>query len=159
MLRGLKLAAYLTLPLLPIVGSPCAQSQEVIHGADSLFVAPSVKIAWAIQKGASEETTFVVLRIVNSAGRYRRVRLDGVDPFSKNRKVLVSVRPLSTSIDLTVPRSSFGEYPSCEIHLFREDPGNQAPSLTVYYLSVPDTTPEFSSARDAQDYLAKMVEK
>jgi hypothetical protein len=159
MLRGLWCPAYVTLALLLIAASPCARSQEVVHGADSLFVAPTVRIAWAVQKGASEESTFVLLRIVNTDGRYRQVRLDGVDPFSKNRKVLVTARPLLASIDLTVPRSSFGEYPSCEIHLYREDAGDQAPSLTVYYLGVPDTTPEFATAQDAQAYLAKMVEK
>jgi hypothetical protein len=159
MLRGRWRPAYLALALLLIAGSPSTRSQEVIHGADSLFAAPTVKIAWAVQKGASEETTVVLLRIVNSAGRYRQVRLDGVDPFSRNRKVLVSARPLAGSIDLTVPRSSFAEYPSCEIHLFREDAGDQASSLTVYYLGVPDTTPEFATAKDARAYLAEMVEK
>jgi len=158
MLRGPGLPAYLALALLLIAGSPCARSQEVVHGADSLFVAPALKIAWAVQRGANEESTLVLLRIANSAGRYRQVSLDGVEPFSKKRKILVSVRPLPASIELTVPRSSFTEYPSCEIHLYREAAG-QSPSLTVYYLGVPDTTPEFATAQDAQAYLAKMFEK
>jgi hypothetical protein len=158
MLRGPGLPAYLVLALLLITGSPCARSQEVVHGADSLFVAPTLKIAWAVQKGANEESTFVLLRIANSAGRYRQVSLDGVDLFSTKRKILVSARPLPASLDLTVPRSSFAEYPSCEIHLYREA-ADQSPSLTVYYLGVPDTTPEFAAAQDAQAYLAKMVEK
>ena len=159
MRRGLGVPAYLALALLLITGRPCAWSQEVVHGADSLFVAPTLKVAWAVQKGVNEESTFVLLRITNSAGRYRQVRLDGVDPFSKKRKVLVSARPLPASIELTVPRSTFAEYPSCEIHLYREAADDQPPSLTVYYLGVPDTTPEFSTAQDAQTYLAKMVEK
>jgi hypothetical protein len=158
MLRGPGLPAYLALALLLIAGRPCAWSQEVVHGADSVFVAPTVKIAWAIQKGANEESTFVLLQIANSTGHYRQVRLDGVDPFSKKRKVLVSARLLAASIELTVPRSSFAEYPSCEIHLYREA-ADQSPSLTVYYLGVPDTTPEFATAQDAQTYLAKMFEK
>jgi hypothetical protein len=159
MQRVLRSAAYLVLLLLLTVGAPRAWSQEIVHGADSVFVAPTVKVVWVVQKGPNEETSFVLLRIVNSAGRYRRVRLDGVDPFSKNRKVLVSARPLPTSIDLTVPRSSFAEYPSCEIQLYHDDESHQSPSLTVYYLGVPDTTPEFATAHDAQAYLAKMVGK
>jgi len=31
------------------------------------------------------------------------------------------------------------------------------PSLTIYYLGVPDTTPEFKTAQDAEAYLAKML--
>jgi hypothetical protein len=160
-LRHLGSTAYLALALLLAAGNSCAHAQEVVHGADSLFVAPTVKIAWAIQKGATEETTFVFMRIVNTAGRYRQVRLDGVDPFSKTRKVLAAVRPLAASIDLSVPRSGFAEFPSCEIHLYARDaaPTDEAPSLTVYYLGVPDTTPEFASAQQAQAYLLNVVGK
>ena len=161
MLRRLGSTAYLALALLLSAGNTCAHAQEVVHGADSLFVAPTVKIAWAVHKGPTEETTFVIMRIVNTAGHYRQVRLDGVDPFSKTRKVLASVRPLAASIDLSVPRSGFAEFPSCEILLYARDaaPADEAPNLTVYYLGVPDTTPEFASAREAQAYLLKVVGK
>ena len=161
MLRHLGSVRYLPLALLLMAGNPWAHAEEVVHGADSLFVAPTVKIAWAVHKGAIEEATFVILRIVNSAVQYRRVQLDGVDPFSKTRKVLVSARPLAASIDLTVPRSGFAEFPSCEIHFYGRDaaPNDETPSLTVYYLGVPDTTPEFANAQEAQAYLLKVVGK
>lgn len=161
MLRRLGSTAYLALALLLTAANPLAHAQELVHGADLLFVAPSVKIAWAIHRGATEETTFVFMRIVNTAGHYRQVRLDGVDPFSRTRKVLASVRPLAASIDLSVPRSGFAEFPSSEILLYARDaaPNDEAPNLTVYYLGVPDTTPEFASAREAQAYLLKVVGK
>jgi hypothetical protein len=160
-LRRLGSTAYLAWALLLGAGNTCGHTQEIVHGADSLFVAPTVKIAWAIQRGATEETTFVFMRIINAAGHYRQVRLDGVDPFSKNRKVLASARPLGASIDLSVPRSGFAELPSCEILLYARDASatEEAPNLTVYYLGVPDTTPEFPSAQQAQAYLLKVVGK
>jgi hypothetical protein len=160
-LRRLGSTSYLALALLLAAGSFCAHAQEVVHGADSLFVAPTVKIAWAVHKGATEETTFVIIRIVNTTGHYRQVRLDGVDPFSKNRMVLVSAHPLAASIDLSVPRSGFADFPSSEIHLYAKDPAllDQPPSLTVYYLGVPDTTPEFANVQEAQAYLLKVVGK
>jgi len=151
------LGSVLWLALALLVCSPGAWSQEVVHGASSLFVAPTVKIAWTIRKGATEEDTTVVLRIVNRTGAYQQVRLDGVDPFSKARRVLVAARPLDLSIDLTVPRSSFSEFPSCEVHLYAKDAAVEAPSLSVYYLGVPDTTPEFKTAQDAEAYLAKAL--
>ena len=161
MLRRLGSASYLALAFLLAAGCSCAHAQEFVHGADSLFVAPTVKIAWAVHKGATEETTLVIIRIVNTTGHYRQIRLDGVDPFSKDRKVLLSARPLAASIDLSVPRSGFADFPSCEIHLYARDPAlsDEGPSLTVYYLGVPDTTPEFASAQEAQAYLLKVVGK
>ena len=154
-MRSLYLALLLAMPA---YGS-AVSAQEKVHGANSLFVAPTVKVGWAVQKGASEETTLVVLRVVNSAGQYRQIRLDGVDPFSTKRKVLVSAQALGESIDLSVPRSGFAEFPSCEIHLYRSAAASPdaPPNLTIYYLGVPDTTPEFASARDAQAYLTNAV--
>ena len=159
MIGGLGAARCLALALLVMAASAPVQAQDVVHGADSLFVTSAVKIAWAVQKGASEDATTVVIRVVNSAGAYRHVRLVGVDPFSKSRKVLLPVRPLAGQIDLSVPRSGFAEYPSCEIHFYRGDatPADETPSLTVYYLGVPDTTPEFPTAQAAEAYLAKML--
>jgi hypothetical protein len=149
----------LLLSLAMLAASTLVSAQEKVHGANSVFVASTVKIGWAVQKGTSEESTVVVLRVINSVGQYSQVRLDGVDPFSNNRKVLVSARPLGDSIDLSVPRSGFVEFPSCEIQLYRSEApaAEKAPTLTVYYLGVPDTTPEFVSARDAEAYLAKAL--
>jgi hypothetical protein len=141
-----------------VAGNP-VHAQEKVHGANSVFIAPTVKIGWAIQKGASEDTTLVVIRVVDGANQYRQVRLDGVDPFNNRRKVLISSRPLGGKIDLSVPRSSFADFPSSEIHLFRSELAaeGQPPNLTVYYLGVPDTTPEFTSALDVEAYLGKAL--
>jgi hypothetical protein len=149
----------LSLSLALLAAGTCLNAQEKVHGADSVFVTPTVKVGWVVQKGSSEEATRVVMRVVNSVGQFRRVRLDGVDPFSNVRKVLISTQVLGESIDLSVPRSGFAEFPSCEIHLYRSEAGSpdEPPSLTIYYLGVPDTTPEFASAREAQAYLGKAL--
>jgi hypothetical protein len=155
----MRSAASLLLALGMLGASSFACAQEKVHGANSVFVAPTVKIAWAVQKGASEDTTLVIMRVVNSIGQYKQVRLDGVDPFSNKRNVLVSARPLGASVDFSVPRSGFADFPSREIHLYRDGAttADQAPTLTVYYLGVPDTTPEFATASDAKAYLAKAI--
>ena len=72
--------------------------------------------------------------------------------------MLLSAHPLGSSIDLFVPPSGFAEFPSCEIHLYRSQAAAaDEPTLTIYYLGVPDTTPEFANARDAETYLAKTL--
>jgi hypothetical protein len=151
--------ACLSLALTTLAAGNPVRAQQEVHGADSIFVAPSVKIGWAVQKGTGEDTTLVIIRVVNSAGQYTQVRLDGVDPFSNSRKVLISPRPLQRRIDLSLRRSSFVDFPSSEVRLYRSQAtaDDQAPSLTVYYLGVPDTTPEFASAQDAEAYLAKAL--
>ena len=149
----------LSLSLAMLAASNCLNAQEKVHGANSVFAAPTVKVGWVVQKGSSEESTLVVMRVVNRLGQYRQVRLDGVDPFTNTRKALISPQVLAESIDLSVPRSGFAELPSCEIHLYRSEAasGDEQPSLTIYYLGVPDTTPEFASAREARAYLAKAL--
>ena len=99
------------------------------------------------------EVAPLVVRVV-AAEAYRVIRLDGVDPFSKDRKVFVT-RPLDRQTDLAIPRAQFADHPSTEFRFFRtqEDATAGRPALTVFYLGVPDTTPEFAAQRDAETYL------
>ncbi|MCK6452216.1 MAG: hypothetical protein L6R19_15420 [Alphaproteobacteria bacterium] len=136
-----------------------ALAQTVVHGADSRYASPTVKLAWAMVKGATEEETLVVLRLVNVAGAHRFVKADGVDPFTKNRAVFAGARAFADRIDLSIPRARFADFPSLEL-LLDADAEKLAPgraALTVYYLGVPDTTPEFLSQADASAYLDKML--
>ena len=43
-----------------------AGAETRVHGADSLFAAPTLKLAWAVVRGRSESETRVVIRIVNA---------------------------------------------------------------------------------------------
>jgi hypothetical protein len=149
------LALAIALLLLPA----SAFAQQVVHGADSIFIAPAVKLAWAVRRGATEAETMVVVRIVSADPSYRWVRLDGVDPFTKDRKEFAAARALDGAIDLTVPRMQFADYPSTEFKFFQsaDDATANRPKLTVFYLGVPDTTPEFAGQRDADAYLDRML--
>lgn len=136
-----------------------APAQEVVHGADSLFASPTVKLAWAVRRGTSEADTLVVVRILPSSSDYRLFRVDGVDPFTKQRKIFVTTRALSGATDVAIPRSQFADHPSTEFRFFSsaEDAAADKPKVTVFYLGVPDTTPEFRTEADAHAYLARML--
>jgi hypothetical protein len=136
-----------------------AAAQNKVHGADSLFVSPTVKLAWGVLKGKTEADTQVVVRIVNVAGEYRFLRVDGVDPFTKAHAVFVEARPLDKTAEFSVARAKFADHPSTEIHLFHDEAAMRAKSaaLVVYYLGVPDTTPEFATADAMNAYLDKML--
>ena len=145
----LLLLAVLTLPLF-------AQGPAV-HGADSVFAGPDLGIVWAVLTNEAEERTMVVIRVSNPAGRYAYVTVDGVDPFTQRRVTLVEGRPLEASADIKTPRASFADLPRREIHLYAsgDDWRTGRPRLTVYYLGVPDTTPEFTTEAALETYLAR----
>lgn len=133
-------------------------AQDVVHGADSLFASAAVKLAWAVKRGATEAETLVVIRVVADPS-HRFIRLDGVDPFTKDRKVFVPARPLDRETDLAIPRAQLADHPSTEFHFFAsaEDAAANRPRLTVFYLGVPDTTPEFARAGEAEAHLDRML--
>ncbi len=70
-----------------LAGRPALAATE-IHGADSSFRAQGITILWAILKGASEETSFVHIRILHdkaAAPGLTFFGVEAVDPFSKER--------------------------------------------------------------------------
>lgn len=140
-----------------LLGPACAQDTRV-HGENSTFISPGVKLSWAVKRGTSETDTLVIVRVIADAS-HRIVRLDGVDPFTKDHKVFVTARPIERQTDLAVPRAAFADHPSTEFHFFAsaEDAAANKPKLIVFYLGIPDTTPEFASQSDAEAYLAKML--
>jgi hypothetical protein len=136
-----------------------APAQDVVHGADSLFVSPTVKLAWVVRLGTTEAETLVVVRIAAADATYRLMRVDGIDPFSKQHKVFVATRALDPATDVAIPRAAFADHPSTEFRFFAsaEDAAADKPKLTVFYLGVPDTTPEFPGQREAEAYLERML--
>lgn len=149
----------LTLIAALLISPTAAQQGTVVHGADSIFVAPTVKLAWAVRRGATEAETLVIVRVIAAAESYRFIRVDGVDPFTKDRKVFVAARPLDHEFDLAIPRAQFADHPSTEFIFFQNADAVAArrPALTVFYLGVPDTTPEFATQRDAEAYFDHML--
>ena len=134
-------------------------AEQRVHGADAVFSSAAIRIAWAVLKTLDEQATAVRLRIVNAEGRYRYVGADGIDPFTKDRTVFAEVRPLVTQVEFSIPRQRFAQFPSCEIRFFASASATSAsePDLTVFYLGVPDTTPEFASEADVSSFLDRMV--
>jgi len=151
MLRWLALIALLLIP-------PAA-AQQAVHGENSIFISPTVKLGWAVKRGASDVETLVIVRVVATDSSYRVVRVEGVDPFSKDRKVLVAARSLEREMDIAISRAQTADYPSTEFHFFRstEDAVANRVALTVFYLGVPDTTPEFPGQHGVETYLNRVL--
>lgn len=130
-----------------------------IHGHSDAFAANGVAIAWGVLRGATEQTTTIVLRVVADPTLYARVAADGVDPFTQQRQVIVAERPLAGLVEVRTPRAHFADFPRTELRFHA--PGAAAPlaapKLVVFYLGVPDTTPEFANGAGLDAYLADRI--
>jgi hypothetical protein len=142
--------------LLLLLLAPPESRAETVHGADSVFLAPGIGIAWGVLRAPTEEETVVVTRVSNPMARYAYLRVEGVNPFTGRRTAVVEGAPLGARADVKSPRAGFADFPRREIHLYATEADWRArkPSLTVYYLGVPDTTPEFTSQAALDAYLA-----
>lgn len=151
--RALVAAALLAFLFLvrPI---PVSAEGEQIHGENSSFLGQGVAMVWGILRGVREEGTQAVLRITLAGGGYADVSVEGVDPFTGTRRELLPRRPLDALLDVWTLRATFADLPRREIHFFEKSEGkSEAAALTVYFMGLPDTTPEFASETALFGYL------
>ena len=133
--------------------APDAAGAREAHGVADAFARPGVALAWGVLRGKSEADTIVVVRVESSAPDYAFVAADGIDPFTQQRKTLRLPTRASSGVDFEFPRARFADFPRTEFK-FAADENAAAPTLVVYYLGVPDTTPEFPTRDMLQRYLA-----
>lgn len=149
--------AGLVLIILLIAGRPAFAATE-IHGADSSFRAQGITILWAILKGASEETSFVNIRILHdqaAAPGLAFYRVEAVDPFSKERAWVMKGEPLGAIQTLKIVRTEFRDKTERWLHFYadRESLEQGRPALTIFYHGVPDTAPELLTETELDAYL------
>jgi hypothetical protein len=127
-----------------------------VHGSADAFNAPGIALAWGIQRGASEATTQVVIKVAVDAQRYVAMTMTGVDPFTQSRHPPLLAARRGDAFELRLPRSRFAEYPRSDFAFYSSEVALRAgsPSFVVYYLGVPDTTPEFTDEAKLDNYLA-----
>ncbi len=98
-----------------------ALAQATVHGADSLFSRPDIKLGWAVDRGPADGKPRVVVRLLNPQGAYRFLRVDGVDPFTMNRAVFVEPQALPAQTEIAIVRDRFVDHPSTEFLLFADE--------------------------------------
>ncbi|HSB73974.1 MAG TPA: hypothetical protein VLT62_31995 [Candidatus Methylomirabilis sp.] len=148
--------------LLLLLAPPCpaAAAGQQVHGENSVFAGHGVAVAWAVLKGATEAETQVLIRIVPAGGGYAYVSLEGIDPFTQKRQEILAGQPLGRQADVRSPRATFADFPRREIHLYTLEGWRAGqPTLTVYFLGLPDTAPEFTSEAALLAYLGDALAK
>ena len=153
-----KLGGLILLVLL-IAGRPALAATE-IHGADSSFRAQGITILWAILKGASEETSFVHIRVLHDAAAapgLRFYRVEAVDPFSKEREWVTGGEPLGAMQTLKIVRTAFRDKTERWLHFYADKASLEKGSaaLTIFYHGVPDTAPELLSSAELEAFLVQ----
>ena len=140
------------------VGAARAQAPAAtIHGETSVFATEDVAMVWAVLRAASEDDTQVVIRIV--APRFAALRVEAVDPFGGGRREVAPRCALTGPTEVRRRRADFAEFPRLEAQLEPAEGAREPAPLVVYYLGVPDTTPEFSAEETLQRYLDEALAK
>lgn len=143
---------FLTLNIfcnLSVVANQQAESNKY-HGADSVFKANGISIFWAILKGSEESNSWVHIKVINQEDNLKQFHtfsLIAIDPFSDSEEWIIKGKKLKKENIIKLNRESFKEMMGRTFFFYQsekiEDYRNEIPDMTVYYLSVPDTAPEF----------------
>jgi hypothetical protein len=135
------------------------------HGADSFFKANGISIFWAILKGSEESSSWVYVKIINQEDNLKRFHTFGLiasHPFSDSEEWIIKGEKLKKENIIKLNRESFKEMMERTFFFYQsekiEDYRSEIPDMTVYYLSVPDTAPEFLTLEKLEAYF-KDVEK
>lgn len=139
--------------------SLAAEAPREVHGMTDAFAAPGVALAWGVVRGADEMATIVVMRIATQRAAYPWLAVAGSDPFTQSKRQVI---PATRSVDVTevrVPRAHFGAFPRTELRFYESAAAarEERPALVVFFLGVPDTTPEFATEDKLQSYLRDRV--
>jgi hypothetical protein len=135
-----------------------AQAKREMHGMSDAFSTAGVALAWGVLRGTGDAPAVVDVRIAVDPMTYPRVVVVARDPFGPGERTLASSLTGGLT-DLRVARATFERYPRTEFRFFataRQQTG-EAPALVVYFLGVPDTTPEFANEARLDAYLGERI--
>lgn len=123
------------------------------------FAAAGVAIAWGVVRGASETATVVAIRVVTDTALYPWVAVTGSDPFTQGQHPLLQPMSSASVINVRSPRAHFADFPRTELRFYGSAADTQSgvPKLVVFYLGVPDTTPEFATEDKLDAYLTDRI--
>jgi len=138
-----------------------ADPPREVHGSADALALPEIAIAWGVLRAPKEDETTVVIRIEPDPQAYAWIDVVGRDPFTRRETPLLPISDLGGAFDLKVPRTRFADYPRTEIRLWARAtaPGSSPPALVIYYLGIPDTTPESRRGDELERSLSERIER
>jgi len=143
-------------------GAPCALAQTEYHGADSVFEKEGILILWAILKGPYESSSWIYTNIINLGGNpFQFYSVEAIDPFSNEKEWVIKGMKLEKENLVKSIRTSFRDKTSRRILFYRNEKTleEQVPDMTVFYMGVPDTSPEVLSEKELGAYFERALEQ
>lgn len=159
--RRTILKTLIALSMAGTVSNAEPASGREFHGASDAFAAEGVAIAWAILRAATADDATVVIRIARDVAAHPALGVVAVDPFSGQSQPVRAAAPAGGVVDIPSPRRRFADFPRTEVKLYTsvQPAPAEAPALTIFYLGVPDTTPEFDSEAKLRAWLDERIAK
>ena len=133
--------------------APVQGETREIHGADSSFRSGAIGICWGMLRGApgSDVQVTIRIRILSEGDRpYSDYAVQAVHPLTQAAEWVVPRRSLEKVNTVAAPRESFKNLAGRRIYFYR--PAASEPELAVYYMGIPDTTPELTDAAQLERY-------
>ena len=134
-----------------------AEPVRELHGSADAFAAPGIALAWAVLRGSDEAATVVVIRIAADPARYASIAATAIDPFTQQRRPMLTTKATPAAVDLLVPRAQIAVFPRTEFRFHAAGGDSATPDVVVFYAGVPDTAPEFRSHPELDAYLAARI--
>jgi len=136
-----------------------SETPQEVHGSADAYAGDGVALVWAVLRGPDETATAVVLRVAADPKRYPLMAVVGRNPFTQQAKQLLDAKAPAAGVDLRVARSQFSDFPRTELRFYDSPAAAQAdaPRLVIYFLGVPDTTPEFASEARLNAYASDRI--
>ena len=141
---------------------PLVWGQEEHHGADSSFQLRDLVILWGILKGPDEDRSWVYIKIIRTGsepGPWTSYRLEAVDPFSQEKEWVTPRESLEKENAVKERRSSFRDKTGRRIYLYPGQSIEEKPAAIIFYQGVPDTTPEFLTEKEMEDYFGQALKR
>jgi len=154
---AIGIAGVLALAITALAGA--AETSREVHGSADAFATQGVALAWAVLRAPKDDDAAVVIRIDVDAQTYSQIEVVGKDPFTQREERLQTPIAVGGPFDLRVPRSRFADFPRTEIRLWRTGRSAPPPDFIVYYLGVPDTTPEVAHGSDLDRSLTSRLSR
>jgi hypothetical protein len=141
---------------------PLVWGQEEHHGADSSFQLRDLIILWGVLKGPDEDRSWVYIKIIRTGserGPWTSYRLEAVDPFSQEREWVTPRENLGKENTVKEIRSSFREKTGRRLYFYPGQGMEEKSAAIIFYQGVPDTTPEFLTEKEMEDYFGQALRR
>lgn len=151
-----NLLAFLLITVSFVFSVSSLYSQEIeYHGADSVFEAEGLAVFWAILKGTDINSSKVYIDIVpldSMKNAYTSYRVVAANVFTGDEESVVELESLKQENLIIQEYGSFSKLAKRRLLFYRSEDTKDAPFMEIYYIGVPDTSPEFQKLEQINDF-------